>query len=94
MDALLNTFIIFALLGFLFLLFKPKKQPKSREYKQNEIRLSYQKKLSIELFHIKNPDKRQQRKIALLKEFAKELEFNLFFDENEVKILIQELARY
>ncbi|MDD2384482.1 MAG: hypothetical protein PHN18_09865 [Sulfurospirillaceae bacterium] len=94
MDTLLNILIIFALIGFLFLLFKPHKRPKSKEQKQEEIRLSYQKKLSTELSSITNPDERQKRKIALLKVFAKELEFNLFFDEQEVKMLIQELAKY
>ena len=94
MDTLLNTLIIFALIGFSFLLFKPKRQPKSKGQKQDEIRLSYQKKLSAELSHIQNPDERQQKKISLLKDFAKELEFNLFFDKDEVKTLMQELASY
>lgn len=94
MDTLLNILIIFALIGFLFLLFKPHKQPKSKEQKQEEIRLNYQKKLNAELSGIQDSHERRQKKIALLKEFAKELEFNLFFDEQEVKLLIQQLASY
>jgi Tfp pilus assembly protein PilO len=92
MEMFSNILIILMLIGFLFFLVKPKKQPKSKEQKQEEIRLSYHQKLNAELLHIKNPDERQQKKIALLKVFAKELQFNLFFDKEEVKILIQELS--
>lgn len=94
MDMLFNILVILILLGFLFLLFRPKKQPKSKEQKQEEIRLSYKEKLNAELLDIQNIDERQKKKIALLSVFAKELEFNLFFDEHEVKALIQELASY
>ena len=94
MEILFNALIILALLGFLLLLFKPKKQPKSKEQKQEEICLSYKKRLNTELLAIENFDERQKKKIALLKVFAKELEFNLFFNEYEVKALIQELARH
>jgi len=93
-EILFNAIIILALFGFLFLLFKPKKQPKSKEQKQEEIRLNYQQKLYSELLGIQDPDERQNKKIALLKVFAKELEFNLFFNAYEVKILIQDLAKH
>lgn len=94
MEILFNALIILALLGFLLLLFKPKKQAKSKEQKQEEICLSYKERLNTELLAIENFDERQKKKIALLKVFAKELEFNLFFNEYEVKALIQELARH
>lgn len=94
MEIFFNALIILALFGFLFLLFKPKKQPKSKEQKQEEIRLHYLQKLQAELESIDNPDERQKRKIALLKLFAKELEFNLFFDREETQMLIKELADY
>ena len=94
MEIFSNILIILVLLGFLFLLFKPKKQAKSKEQKQEEIRLHYQEKLHSALLGIDDLDERQKKKIALLRVFAKELEFNLFFDADEVKILIQELARY
>lgn len=94
MEILSNILIICVLLGVLFLLFKPKKKAKSKEQKQEEIRLHYQEKLHSELLGIENADERQKKKIGLLRVFAKELEFNLFFDADEVKILIQELARY
>jgi len=83
---------ILILFGFLFLILQPKKQPKSKEQKQEEIRQNFLQRLNTELSATQNPDERQTKKIALLKVFAKELEFNLFFDKEEVKVLIQELA--
>lgn len=94
MEIFFNTFIILILFGFLFLLFKPKKQSKSKEQKQEEICLHYLQKLQTELESIDDPYERQKRKIVLLKLFAKELEFNLFFVKEEVKVLMQELASY
>lgn len=94
METFFSILLIFILLGFLILILKPKKEPKSKEQKKEEIRLSYIERLNTELLAIKNHDERQTKKIALLKVFAKELEFNLFFDKDEVKILIQELAGY
>jgi len=93
-ETFFSILLILILLGFLFLLLKPKIEPKSKEQKQEEIRTSYQQRLSTELSTIENSDERQMKKIALLKVFAKELEFNLFFDKDEVKVLIQELASY
>ena len=67
---------------------------KTKEQKQEEIRQNFLQRLHAELSGIENPNERQMKKIALLKVFAKELEFNLFFDKEEVKTLIQELANY
>ncbi|QIR75535.1 hypothetical protein FA592_04575 [Sulfurospirillum diekertiae] len=94
MEILFTILAILTLLGFLFLLLKPKIQPKSKEQKQEEIRQNFLQRLDAELSATQNPDERQTKKIALLKVFAKELEFNLFFDKDEVKVLIQELAGY
>lgn len=94
MDIFSNAVIMLGTLGFLYLLLKPKRQPKSKEQKQKEIRFEYKKRLLAELDSIENIQLRQKKKIALLKGFAKELEFSLFFDEDEVKALIQELARH
>jgi len=85
---------ILTLLGFLFLILKPQKKPKSKAQKQEEIRQNFLQRLDAELLATQNSDERQMKKIALLKVFAKELEFNLFFDKEEVKVLIQELASY
>lgn len=73
---------------------KPRTKPKSSPQKQEEIREMYRQRLQTELSNIQNADERQTKKIALLKAFAKELEFNLFFDKNEVQVLMKELAGY
>jgi len=54
----------------------------------------YRERLKTELSAIDDPSECQTKKIALLKEFAKELEFNLFFDKNDVQVLMKELAEY
>jgi membrane-associated HD superfamily phosphohydrolase len=82
------------LLFFLFFVLKTQIKPKSKAQKQEEIRSHYLQKLQSELESIDNPQERQKRKIALLKLFAKELEFNLFFDKEKTKNLIKELASY
>ena len=94
METFFSILLILILLGFLILVLKPKKEPKSKEQKQEEIRQNFLQRLHAELSGIENPNERQMKKIALLKVFAKELEFNLFFDKEEVKTLIQELANY
>jgi len=94
MDFLPQIFILScAFVAFYFWL-KPRTKPKSSPQKQEEIREMYRQRLHTELSRIENPDERQTKKIALLKEFAKELEFNLFFDKNDVQALMKELAGY
>ena len=78
----------------LYFWLKPSTKPKSSPQKQEEIRQMYRQRLQTELSSIENSDERQTKKIALLKTFAKELEFNLFFDKNEVQELMKELAGY
>ena len=82
-----------AFVAFYFWL-KPRTKPKSSPQKQEEIRQMYRQRLHTELSSIENSEERQTKKIALLKAFAKELEFNLFFDKNEVQTLMKELAGY
>ena len=94
MEIFLNILIIFSLFLFVYFLFKPKKQPNSKEQKQEELYLSYKERIMSELSTIEDFDERQKKKIALLKVFATELKYNLFFDEEEVKTLIQNLANY
>lgn len=94
MENFLSIIAIIILLGLLFFVLSPKKQAKTKAQKQEEIREFYRQKLKTELSHIENADTRQKQKLVLLKAFAKELEFNLFFDKDEVKVLIQELASY
>lgn len=92
MDSILSVLIVALALLILFSALKPKKQPKSKAQKQEEIRLQYLQKLQSELESIDNQEERQKQKIALLKRFAKELEFNLFFNKEETQTLIKELA--
>ena len=94
MEVFFSILTMLILFGFLYFVLKPKKEPKTKEQKQEEIRQDFLQRLNAELSGTQNPDERQMKKIALLKTFAKELEFNLFFDKDEVKTLIQELANY
>ena len=82
-----------AFVAFYFWL-KPRTKPKSSPQKQEEIRQMYRQRLQTELSSIQNSEERQTKKITLLKEFAKELEFNLFFDKDDVQGLMKELATY
>ena len=94
MEIFFTILTILILFSFLFFVLKPKKESKTKEQKQEEIRQSFLQRLNTELSMIEDSNERQLKKIALLKTFAKELEFNLFFDKDEVKTLIQELANY
>ena len=94
MELLLTIVFIGIALWVLFLVLKPKTKPKSKAQKQEEVRLHYLQKLQTKLDAIDTLQERQKLKIVLLKLFAKELEFNLFFDEEEVQVLIKELAGY
>lgn len=87
--------ILFICLGFLYLLFRPSRKLKTKEQKQAEILQSYKDRLDNEL-DIYNNDRalHVKKKTALLKEFAEELNRNMFFDEKEVRELIQKLAKY
>lgn len=86
--------IILIMLGFLYLIFKPKAQPKSKEQKQQEIIEAYKRKLDSKLSGIEDKSLLIKQKTALLKTFSSELNRNLFFDKEEVRELIQELAAY
>ncbi len=94
MEIFFTILAILTLLGVLFLVLKPKKEPKSKEQKQEELRQNFLQRLDAELSAIENPDERLVKKIALLKVFAKELEFNLFFEKSDVQALMQKLAGY
>ena len=94
MEIFFTILAILTLLGVLFLVLKPKKEPKSKEQKQEELRQNFLQRLDAELSAIENPDERLVKKIALLKVFAKELEFNLFFEKSDVQALMQKLVGY
>lgn len=89
----MEILIIIIVLFFIYLLLKPAKAIKSKEEKQNEIAAGYKQKLLESLSGMAREEERRERKTELLKLYAKELNRNLFFDENEVRALIQELAK-
>ncbi len=82
--------ILFIVLGFLYLLFKPSRKLKTKAQKQAEILEKYKQEMNRELSGLDDEDLKK-RKMALLKEFADELNRNLFFDEDEVRVLIKKL---
>ena len=87
--------ILFICLGFLYLLFKPSRKLKTKEQKQAEILAGYRQEMDSELTkYVDDKNLFLEKKTALLKVFAEELNRNLFFDEDEVRALIQKLANY
>ena len=94
MDFLPQILLLSSILVFVYFWLKPRTKPKPSPQKQEEIREMYRQRLETELTTIDDPSERQSKKIALLKAFSKELEFNLFFDKNDVQALMQELAGY
>lgn len=79
----------------LFFLFNsPKKETKTKAQKQEELIFSYRQKLHHELSKYKdNPPLKSKKKIQLLKTFAQELQFNIFFSDEETKEIIENLAK-
>ena len=87
--------ILFIVLGFLYLLFKPSRKLKTKAQKQAEILQSYKDRLDKELdTYVDDRALHVKKKTELLKEFASELNRNMFFDEKEVRVLIQKLVNY
>lgn len=77
----------------IFFLFLPKKEVKSKEQKQHELFLEYEKRMKKELSNIKNMKIYNQKKINILKSFSKELEFNIFFDQEDIRSMIKVLSK-
>ena len=90
----MEIIIILISLGFLYLILKPKTRLKSKGQKQIEIFEAYKRKLDSNLSGIEDRTLFIKKKTALLKSFSAELHRNLFFDEDEVKELIQKLVNY
>lgn len=89
----MEIIIVLIVIGFIYLLLKPTAKPKSKEYKQFQIKEEYRVRLTKALSPYKNDRKRLvQEKTTVLKSFASELNRSLFFDEDEVREFIQELA--
>ena len=90
----LEIIIIIIALGFLYFIMKPSAKPKSKQQKQQEIYVAYKRKLDSNLSGIDDRTILIKKKTALLKSFSAELHRNLFFDEDEVRELIEKLAKY
>ncbi|MBE0496566.1 MAG: hypothetical protein IBX45_09170 [Campylobacterales bacterium] len=87
--------VIGVLVGFSWLLLKPTLRPKSKAEKQAQIKASYVLFLDQKLSPYKEErEKLKEEKAKILKRFAKELRHNLFFDEEEVRALLRELAYF
>ncbi len=84
---------ILLLCAILFWILKPKKLAKTKEQKRAELIASYKQRLENELLHVKDITIYQQKKINLLKAIAKELEFSIFFDKDDVRELIKYLSK-
>jgi len=87
--------IIGVLIVASWLLLKPGAAPKSKQEKQAQIKASYLLFLDQKLSPFKDDRERfMNEKAKLLKRFSKELRHNLFFDEEEVRALLRELAYF
>ncbi len=89
--------IVLISLGFLYLFLKPKPKTagKTKAQKQDEILEGYKQIMKKELSRfVDDKPLFNQRKTALLKRFANELNRNVFFDVDETRELIQELINY
>jgi hypothetical protein len=78
--------------SFLAKLFGINKDTKTKEQKREEIINQYLQKLNQQLSLVEDRDLYLQKKSALLKEFSLELSRNIFFDMDEIKIIIENLA--
>ena len=95
MDFIFSVIIVFILIGFVYLLVKPKKVPKTTAQKQEEILQGYKDMMDKELARYLNDEKLLlQKKTALLKVIADELNRNIFFDVPQTRELISKLVSY
>jgi len=95
MDKLILLGIFIALFVVWFWIQKSDSIVRTKEEKQAQIKASYKKYLDERLTPYKNDrSKLMQEKSKILKRFSKELHRNLFFDDNETRSLLQELATY
>jgi hypothetical protein len=95
MDKLILLAILIALFFLWLWIQRNGTQVRSKEEKQAQIKKSYIRYLDEKLTPFKNDkDALIAQKTKILKEFAKELNQNLFFDEEEARSLLQELASY
>jgi len=93
----LEYVIVFIVILLLYVFLKPKQKVagKSKAQKQEEIYEEYKATMNRELLKfVDDKSLFKQRKTALLKKFANELNSNLFFDVDETRELINRLIKY
>lgn len=90
---LLFAFIVGALLILLVTNSKKQYQSKPKEIKKQEIINEYKQQLQIiKKTYLEDEQMYQQQKMIFIKEVNKELNKNIFFDQEEVTNVIKELA--
>ncbi len=94
----MELLILSIALGFLYLFIKsnkPTQKHKSKIQKQAEILENYKQKMNNDLVEYDgNKALFLEKKTELLKVFAQELSMNMFFDKDETRELIRELASH
>ncbi len=90
---------IFGLLALIYLVMQSGSSPavstKSKEQKRREIIVGYEEEIETALESLReDPVKMRAEKVRLLGRFSKELEMNVFFDADEKRSMITELAAY
>jgi len=95
MDKIILIFVVIVLIVVMYFLSKPKGVAKPKFQKKAEIIDDYKNRMNSELAPYLDDEKLLlQKKTMLIKSFANELNRNIFFDEDEVRTLIQELILY
>jgi len=96
----ITLFSIIAIFILAFILFYTLAQgktevPKSTDDKKREIIDNYKKQLKNALLPLQGDTEAiKKKKSGLLKEISNELARNIFFDQDEMRIVIQELIQY
>ena len=93
------VYSLFGIFGFVVVIYltlraTPKAtREKEKAKKKEEIILQYKQKLQNELEQFKNDDLRVKQKTVLLKQYNDELSRNIFFQQDEVKEILMDLAK-
>lgn len=87
--------ILLVVVGVVYFFLKMKERPQGRSeiLKKEELIIAYKKRFEEELSGIDEREFLIEKKTKLLQTFASELNRNIFFDNEEAKALIEELAR-
>lgn len=92
-DFVIYLVLAFVIILLVFILFYNKKEIKTKEQKIKEIMRDFENRMEKTLTPLKsNKEEYTKQKIILLQTFAKELEFNIFFDKNEIRHYMKILA--